>query len=246
MHKLAKKNQRRFRRDGIYVSPKISVVRTIVHGHEILFSVENPNDVIQSEHLAGRFYEPEELAIIARHFPVGGRFCDIGANIGNHSLYVAKFLHAESIVLFEPNPAAIALLECNLFLNGIQDLCDRRYLGVGLSDSPQDGVAMRTPKRNLGGARVIEGGGEISLITGDEALDGQVFDLVKIDVEGMELAVLAGMSGVIDKTRPKIFIEVDLVNHEDFLTWCKRCRYEIAEQFQRYPQNINYLVVPLL
>lgn len=232
----------RRKRRGVYVSPLARIVRCTVHGQTVQFTVINGRDEIQKHHLQGEFYEPEELAIIARHFPVGGSFCDIGTNVGNHTLYVAKFLHAARIVVFEPNPAAIAILESNIFLNNIHAVVDRQYLGIGLSDSPGSAAALRVPKQNLGASRVVEGAGDLRLESVDALLTGQRFDLIKIDVEGMELKVLAGMRDLVAQTRPKIFIEVDQVNQTGFDAWLVDARYEVIERFQRYARNINYLV----
>jgi FkbM family methyltransferase len=234
----------RRRARGVYVSPKARVVRATVLGEPILFTVVNPRDEIQKHHLAGAFYEPEELAIIARHFPLGGRFLDIGSNVGNHTLYVAKFLRAGRIVVIEPNPAAIEVLESNIMLNGIQRQVDAQHLGVGLSDHAGEGAGMRVPVRNLGGSRVVEGGGDIRLARADELLAGETFDLIKIDVEGMELAVLAGLEGLLG-SKPPLFVEVDTANDTAFHDWCARTGYAVLERFQRYARNVNYLVGPV-
>lgn len=232
------------RRGGLFISPQGHVVRTTILREPILFTVNNADDAIQKHHLRGEFYEPEELAIIARHFPIGGHFLDIGANIGNHTLYVGKFLHASRIVCIEPNPPAIALLESNVWLNGLTRIVDGNYLGTGLSDTAQENVAMRYHHSNLGAGRVVPGEGEIRLERADVLLAGQRFDLVKIDVEGMELAVLAGMSGLLAEHRPKMFIEVDNANADGFTAWLAEAGYEVLEEFKRYRVNTNYLVAP--
>jgi Met-10+ like-protein len=58
----------------------------------------------------GVFYEREELEIIATHFK-GGTFVDIGANVGNHSIFAAKFLGASKVIAFEPNPTAYVIFK---------------------------------------------------------------------------------------------------------------------------------------
>jgi FkbM family methyltransferase len=238
----ARKAKRRAR--GVFVSPMAQVVRTSVHGEPVFFTVVNRRDEIQKYHLTGAFYEPEELAIIARHFPIGGAFLDIGTNIGNHTLYVAKFLHAARIVCIEPNPAAIAVLESNIMLNGIQKIVDGQHLGIGLSDHASENASMRVPAKNLGGSRVIEGAGDIRLARADVLLAGQSFDLIKIDVEGMELMVLAGMEGLLKAQTPKMFVEVDNANADGFQAWVAKAGYQVIERFQRYPTNVNYLIGP--
>jgi FkbM family methyltransferase len=231
-------------RGGLFISPLGHVVRTTVLREPVLFTVNNPKDEIQKHHLQGAFYEPEELAMIARHFPLGGSFLDIGANIGNHTLYVAKFLRASRVVCIEPNPPAIAVLESNVWLNGLTRIVDGSHLGIGLSDSAQASVAIKYSSRNLGGGRVVPGDGGIRLERADSLLAGQRFDFIKIDVEGMEIAVLSGMSGLLATHRPKMFIEVDNANAAAFQTWLAEAGYQVLEEYKRYRTNTNYLIAP--
>lgn len=243
-HEIVAGNDRRRAETGAYASPRANVVRAVHLGQPVFFTVDNPDDVIQSEHLAGRFYEPEELDIIRRVFPIGGRFLDIGANVGNHSLYVAKFLHARRIILVEPNPQAIALLESNILLNGIEDVCDRSKLGYGLSDGAMDKAFIRVSQNNLGGARVKEGEGDVPLASGDALLGEEAVDLIKIDVEGMEMKVLAGLKGYLERHPAPIFIEVDKRNYAAFDAWVEANGYKILDRFQRYASNTNFMIEP--
>lgn len=109
-----------------------SIVFTNISGRDVRFFVKNSQDVVQSHHARGEFYELEELNIIAEFFPRGGVFVDIGANVANHTIYVCKFLRPTQVVLFEPNPEAISLLRANISLNDITHVVDCSYLGVGL------------------------------------------------------------------------------------------------------------------
>ena len=52
---------------------------------DIRFLIQDEDDIIQQELIAGRFYEQEELAIIARHF-TGGTFVDVGGYTVSQSL----------------------------------------------------------------------------------------------------------------------------------------------------------------
>lgn len=195
---------RRSRRNAVFVGPRCQTVRAMIYSTPVFFSVANPKDAIQREHVAGRFYEQEELAIIAKHFPIGGSFLDIGANVGNHSLFLLIFAHARLVVPVEPNPVAAELLIANLYLNGVEGRVDFSRIGYGASDVESDHFGARWNARNLGGARLVEGGGDIPVIPAGALLEKEAFDLVKIDVEGMELKVLASLFHGLGETRPKI------------------------------------------
>lgn len=219
------------------------VVRNKIDDKWIYFTVQDPRDTIQREHIKGAFYEPDELQIIKKYLPENARFCDIGANIGNHSLYVLKYLGAAEAILFEPNPTAIAVLQSNMALNGVLDRCDMSHLGFGLSDKDQGGFSVDAPDRNLGGARLVEGDGDLRVRTGDAMLKDRPVDFIKIDVEGMEIGVLKGLSEVVRTNRPVIFIEVDNENADAFKDWVTANDYEVKERFQRYEANENFLLV---
>jgi len=223
-----------------------TIVSTTVSGREVQFFVADKGDLIQGRHLAGEFYENEELAIISSRFPRGGVFVDIGANIGNHAIYVAKFLFPSQIILIEPNPPAIAILRVNIAINNLQGLVDLSHIGVGLSDVPGAATITLMPT-NLGGARMSASNAPdapLRLVRGDDILFGRRVDFVKIDVEGMELQVLNGLSKTLEKWRPVMFIEVEEAHSAEFLSWVAAHGYQVADRSRRYERIENYLIAP--
>ena len=223
------------------------VVRTVISGQAVQFFITNPRDTIQKYHARGEFYEAEELEIIRKWCPPGAVFCDIGANIGNHSLYALKFLHPAKLVLFEPNPEVIRILLTNLGLNGVLDRCDISNLGIGLADVPSENRAISAPRRNLGAGRIVgtdQAEGSISLRRGDDILQDIAPTFIKVDVEGMEMAVFAGLGQTITRHRPTIFVEVDRANHAAFLDWVTANEYVVKARYRRYRTNENFLIVP--
>ncbi|MFZ1337756.1 MAG: FkbM family methyltransferase [Paracoccaceae bacterium] len=221
-----------------------AVVRCTLWNEPVFFTITDARDAIQAEHRAGRFYETEELDIIRKWLRPDSTFCDIGANIGNHTLFVLKLLRAARAILFEPNPAAIAVLRSNLVLNGVEDRCDLSHLGCGLSDSAQEGLSVHAPRRNLGGGRMVAvEGGTLAVIRGDSVLADQPVDFIKIDVEGMEMRFLAGLDQTLARWRPRLFVEVDRKNFGDFRLWLRGTGYAVQDRFRRYRANENFLLV---
>lgn len=215
-----------------------------IAGQPVRFFVHNPADVIQRHHANGEFYEAEELALIAAHVKPETRYLDVGANVGNHVLYLARYGRLRDITVIEPNGPAMAILRINLALNGLEDRVDTSCLGFGLSDRPGRGD-MVAHKDNLGGARFVESpDGPFELRTGDELLGKRTFDFIKIDTEGMELRCLAGLEELIGRCRPTLFVEVDNANAPGFDSWCASHGYVVRERFRRYTANENYLVAP--
>lgn len=222
--------------------PDIDVTVCEIHGHRFCFASDRNEDPIQRLNRKGLFYEEPELAMIRAHFPQGGTFVDIGSNIGNHSLFVAAFLQPKKIISFEPNPVAYKLLLANVMLNGFGDLFDLSHIGVGISDQKAGGYAMTEQERNLGGAQMQPGKGDIETMTGDEALAKETPDFLKIDVEGMEMKALAGLQDVIARCSPTILIEVNKENYATFDKWVAAHGYDVIDTFQRYQANKNFLL----
>lgn len=227
-----------------FVFQGIDVVACTIAGRPFRFAVDMERDPIQRHHRTGQLYEGRELGLIKRVMPLGGTYVDIGANVGNHALYVAAFLSPIKVIPFEPNVAAYKLLLANVAMNGFGGVFDLSWLGLGLSDKPGEGFAMERRTRNLGASRMLPGRGELRVVTGDEALAGENPDFIKIDVESMELQVLNGLDATLKRCGPWMLIEVDKHNDKGFHDWLNRAEYVVDTEVKRYETSTNYLVRP--
>lgn len=223
-------------------SVSLQLVHTRVLDEAVTFCVNMKNDPVQRNHRRGQFYEMSELTRLRTIFPEGGVFADIGANVGNHTLFAAKYLKASKVIPFEPNPKAFELLIQNVLVNGLADVVDLSMIGVGVSDEQSGGFAMQDRDRNLGGAKMLEGEGDLEVHRGDALLAEVTPDFIKIDVEGMEMKVLSGLSGVLERCRPVMMVEVDNDVEETFLSWVAEQGYAVLSTHQRYRLNKNHLI----
>ncbi len=223
-----------------------TIVRTIAGGRDIRFFVYDREDAIQRHHLKGEFYEREELEIMTQFWRTDRAFVDIGANVGNHAIYASKVLHTPKVIVFECNPFAAELLRINLLLNDLNDRVDTRFLGVALGPGEGRVRVVEDPRgNNLGGAGVADDEeGDIRMVAGDTLLAGESIGFIKIDVEGMEMEVLAGLQATIARWRPHMFIEVMDRNRDAFAAWVEASGYWFAGSAQRYEGLINYVVMP--
>ncbi len=201
-------------------------------------------DPVQDAWRRGEFFEAEELALLSEHVKSGAHVLDIGANVGNHALYFATRMKAARVVVAEPNPLALAPLVANVVINRQEHVIDLGALGVGLSDASQGGFGMKRHDRNLGATRMFEGRGALEVHAGDELFADEVPDLIKIDVESMEIKVLSGLEETIGRHRPVILIEVDAENDETFEGWRAAHGYETIQTIRHSRKNCNYLVRP--
>lgn len=222
-----------------------TVMKSIIKGQDISFLVTNPGDEIQKHHHAGSFYETEELELMTRHYTGEGVFVDIGANIGNHSVYISRFAKCPKVIPFEPNPTALSILRENLSLNQCTNV-DTQFLGVALA-AKKVRLKQATPdQNNLGHTCYWEDeSGEVAAIDGDTLLLDEEVEFIKLDVEGMEFDILSGLAQTIRRWQPTIFVEVWDNRLEHLMEWCARESYQLVERFRRYDGIQNFLIKPL-
>ena len=201
-------------------------------------------DPVQNAWRKGEFFEAEELDMLSGYVKNGAHIIDIGANVGNHALFFATRMDAVRVVVIEPNPLAMAPLMANVLLNRLEGVIDMSLLGVGLSDASGGGYGMKRHDRNLGATKMFAGKGDLQVHAGDDLLEGEAPDLIKIDVEGMEIKVLSGLEKTISAHRPVILIEVDEENAETFNAWRTKHDYGVVQTVRHSLKNCNYLLVP--
>jgi FkbM family methyltransferase len=154
----------------------------------------------------GRFYEADLLDRLGRFIRPGDLVIDIGANIGNHTLYFAGICDAR-VAAFEPNPAASSLLRANLQENDLASAVEIHEMALG-NAADTGRIDASQAKQNLGAASVTQdSGGAIRIARLDDILPDARPVLVKIDVEGMESAVLEGMTALLARAHPVIAVE---------------------------------------
>ncbi len=221
-----------------------TVVSTVIEGRPIRFFVADPNDHIQSHHMKGEFYEREELAIIQKYCPTDAHVMDIGANVGNHAIFFDKFLAPRSVRVIEVNPLAIAVLRLNIALNDCRSV-DLAWLGRGIARERGRLSLVQFQADNWGGAQFAPApDGKFDALPGDALATGLPVGFLKIDVERMELDVLAGLEQTIETWRPPMFIEIADPQSAAFAAWLNARNYTVAIRCQRYPGVINYMAIP--
>ena len=211
---------------------------------DVKFFVNQQTDSIQSYHYAGQFYEREELELIARHIAHGASVLDIGANIGNHTVYFAKVLKASRIVVIEPQVRAGTLLRTNCAINNLTQI-EFQHLGIAFGEETANGSISISDPANPGGAVVKPyEAGTVQISAGDAVLANEVFDFIKVDVEGSEVAVVKGLVHLIERSKPVIFVEVWDVNRKEFDLLIEAIGYHIADEWRRYDTMTNLLLKP--
>lgn len=175
-------------------------------------------DISFCTYVDGR-YEPNEMHAVASTLRPGMCFVDVGANAGLFTLLAAAAVGPSGAVhAFEPSPRERAHLQSNIELNSLKNV---HVYPVALGSAAQTAslsVSDREhPGQNtLGGFSYRETSQAYSIEVSVETLDQVVeresvnrIDLMKIDVEGSETAVIRGASAALRRFRPVIIAEAN-------------------------------------
>ena len=184
--------------------------------------VDPRDDKIALKLMAGRSWQRRELekAIAALRaasaFRTGGVFLDVGANIGALSIYALRSGAFSEAIAIEPDPHNFAILSRNIALNGFDD----RVRAIEAAASAAAGELQLIKHRKNFGAHSVEARCSASAadsicvralaledILTQQAIAPDEVSLVKIDVEGHELAVLEGMGQLLQVSVP-ILVEL--------------------------------------
>jgi FkbM family methyltransferase len=159
-------------------------------------------------------FEKHFAELFARLVQPGDRCIDVGANIGLHTVRLARLVGAEGeVIAIEPDQELARRAEHNLELN--QASAQARVITAAASDRSGDTVQLYRPDTadtNRGRASVMHHAyltgpaATVPTVTLDEISPGPVA-LIKIDVEGHEAAVVHGAADTISRHTPSIVFE---------------------------------------
>jgi FkbM family methyltransferase len=142
------------------------------------------------------------------------------------------------VLSVEPSPLSVAQLRRNVELNNLANV---KVIQAAISDATGETQFSILPFATT--SHIVSGGGENSetgatmvsvplarlddLVFGAEGSGG--IDVVKIDVEGHEGAVLRGAARVMRELRPKLLIEIHMASAlADCLKQLREARYQIS------------------
>lgn len=177
-----------------------STITTKLHG---LSRHLNPNEAIQAAMAAGN-YEPEQTKWVIETLRPGSRFVDVGANFGHYSGLASSIVGPEGRVFaFEPSPIGVDSLNEMITENRITniELCPAAVgecAGEIEIHLPPPEEIVHSPSAFATEPSFTPH--RVPMIALDSYLplnDGVVIDLIKVDVEGYEPNVIAGMKSLI-------------------------------------------------
>jgi FkbM family methyltransferase len=205
-------------RDFLLNTPRVRVLarkvfhtyeRTLPDGNRVLLRSRDANDRSVLE-------EVYERNVYEKHFPIekGFTVIDAGAHIGLFTMKAAKLVGRPDgrVLAVEPSSENFEMLKRNLSLNGLSNVTpfhcaagdSEGTVTLNLNDRHSShSLIETTPGRKLVGKEVVPMK-TIDLLTSQLPR----VDMMKIDVEGSEMAVLRGAKRTLERFHPKLVIEV--------------------------------------
>jgi len=139
---------------------------------------------------------------------------DVGANVGHHTLYLASF--CAEVHAFEPYAVVADSIHQKIRRNHLTHV---HVHAVGLGEADQELDFFAPHGTNTGTGTFVAGHealnnrhvGRLHVVRGDAyvaTLALPAVDLVKVDVEGFELATLRGLRDTLRRHRPIVMLEL--------------------------------------
>lgn len=181
-----------------------------------------------SRHVFAPEYDPGATAYLRRTIRPGSEVWNVGANVGVYVLQLAHWVGPRGrVVAFEPNVAARRLLRRNVRFNHLQERVEIVAAAVGAEEGEAefftagaDGMGRAGhPNPQLAHARRTR----VPVCTLDAFAGraGRRPSLVVMDVEGWEIAALAGARALLDTT--PFVVEL----HPDAWQWSGHARTDL-------------------
>ena len=164
-------------------------------------------------------------------------FFDIGANVGQHSLFMSRLV--KEVHAFEPYPPVLDRFRKMVKINRIDNIFIHP---VGLGNQNGKLPFFEPPDYNLGAGSFVSGfdrknnDNTMPIVIGDELLKkGGIsrVDIIKCDIEGYEKQALLGLKCTLIKNRPIFVMELNLGLEESFQS--------IDDFYATFPPDYEFL-----
>ena len=186
---------------------KLSMMDSTVRVRNSLLHVPNyPMDIIQKIIVDNSIYwDMQSLVVMDRYLPDNAVICDIGANIGSHSVYWGVERNAKKVYAFEPLPEMYRVLLKNIEINNLQGVVVPHNLGL-YDDYVKASISYYDPQ-NIGATSFkADENGKFNFTKLDVIDIPERVDLLKINVQGAEVEVLWGAAKLIMNNKPVIVL----------------------------------------
>lgn len=198
-----------------------------------LYLIEN--DVMTEVINSGRSYEPHFYDLIKIILNGNDNVIDLGANIGLHSISMARLVPQGMVYSFEPQSLSSTQLQLNALRNNIDNIRVYNLAASNLTGfvCGMEFIDYSKSRSNIGNIKIVDKNiGDLVMTLSLDDLSLRDIAFVKIDVQGYEYLALQGMRNILMSHRPLIFLEIE----EHHLVHCGTS----SEQLINFLLNMNY------
>ncbi|KGN35010.1 hypothetical protein N802_01160 [Knoellia sinensis KCTC 19936] len=160
------------------------------------------------------YFDPAEMGFVSGFLKPGDCFVDCGANIGTYSLLAASVVGPSGrVISYEPVAMTAHRLRENVEINRLGSIIDVRQVAVGaargLAPITSSGDVSNTLVLGAAGSAATEEVEVVPVVPRDLPCTPR---LIKVDVEGFEMAALEGMSEILRLDSPPVIL-IELTPH---------------------------------
>jgi len=222
---------------------------TIVRGRDATYMALKTDIYVGQSLIRYGEYCEAEIELLKQLTQPGDHVAEIGSNLGAHGVRLAKHIGPSGrLVAVEPQPVIFQAMAATMSLNSLSNVDCWPY---ALSSEP--GILALPPfdyskDQNFGGISMIDlpdGKLPVPVHRFDDIYFYNQLNLMKIDVEGMELDVLKGAANCIEKYRPRIYLENDREESSPALIqWLFDAGYKLWWHMPPLYNPVNYFKNP--
>lgn len=209
----------------------------------------HPGELIGRKYFSIGFrkYEPNTQAFLSKFY--NNRkdeeitLLNIGANVGIWPLLISKKHQGARFLLVEPIPQNLELLRSNLRMNHISNF---EIFGIAAGKENKSSIIYQNNDLLGMSSAFVETETPINVCVRrlDSIIEEEV-DLILIDVEGFELEVLEGLSGLLRKQVPPVIVEASAETYGQLTQMMNNFGYTsgtlLGKEQKFKAQNKNFL-----
>jgi FkbM family methyltransferase len=222
-------------------------------------TVKNKNIIFEhpiKDHISmvfqyNNFYDINMLSQIS-NLKLSGTYIDIGAHIGNHSLFFAIFCNSTKVISCEGNPINYSYLNKNILNNNLTDKIIPYNFIIDSNNNLVKNIGYSSLYSNNTGCSIVIDDNTNTNYSNIQSVKTMTIDsltlnednivLIKLDIEGYEYQALLGSEDTIKKYHPYIIIEL----HSEYYNGqknvdCATNKYE--KEIWEFLKKYNYKVI---
>jgi FkbM family methyltransferase len=199
---------------------KISEMYTLVRGRHGLFLANENDTYIGRALIEYGEYGEKEWSLLSQICQTGEIVIEVGANIGTHTVSMARAVGPEGqVIAIEPQPVIHQNLCANIALNSLTNVMTHQCACGAHKTRMMIPRVIYSQPGNFGGVALQESGEGLAIDVHrlDDLFDLPELKLIKVDVEGMEQAVLTGADRILRVLRPILYVENDRIQNSQSL-----------------------------